>query len=630
MQTPATGGRAFLTLDDAYLQGVTLAGEIAHASMSEQAPSAAASPDSEVAAPEAATPSSEEAPKVFCRVSGIWLDSAELREHYHTDWYRYNLKRSMRSLPPVTEAAFEDLVENDALEDELSGSDNEEEEEEEEEGSGGGRAAESSSGGRTACTDGRVALRDSAGVVFLAWRAALLPVGTSAADVPQANLPQHLRALVTMRPRPVWVVVLCRGGHFAAAAFELAEPPKNSKRAEDGVKLLAHKCLHRYVTRRKAGGRQSVADASKSIKSAGSSIRRHNEAMLSREIRDLLHSWALTHLRTAHLVWVAAPGPANSAVLYQGNDAPLSRSDGRLRSIPFNTARPTLSETTRTALRLSRVEFLSEDDATKLLPPPPASAEEQAAARAKERAALEAAAAAEASRRAEAAAAEAAEAAEVAAAEAAAAALPCELHEASAAGDAELTAALLAAGHDPTQTHIKFSFRVAYDVAKSKEVRNAFRRHRALEPDRWDWAAAHVPDALTEEAEKEKEEREKAKAKEKKKRAEKARKERRKGEENARAEAVSALRAATGAENVETLSAALDALLNVADPAALAGGKDEAAEAAAAAKARLSELRDPDWQKRRERERRAEAAERRLGGLTAAQQRFLKGEPVAK
>jgi hypothetical protein len=103
-----------------------------------------------------------------------------------------------------------------------------------------------------------------------------------------------------------------------------------------------------------------VADAAKTIKSAGSSIRRHNEAMLSKEIRELLSAWAPTHLRIAQIVWVAAPGPANAAVLYAGADAPLSKADGRLRSIPFNTNRPTLSETTRVAARLSRVEYLDE------------------------------------------------------------------------------------------------------------------------------------------------------------------------------------------------------------------------------------------------------------------------------
>ena len=53
-------------------------------------------------------------------------------------------------------------------------------------------------------------------------------------------------------------------------------------------------------------------------------------------------------------------GPANAAVLYAGADAPLSKADSRLRSIPFNTNRPTLSETSRVAARLSRVEYLDE------------------------------------------------------------------------------------------------------------------------------------------------------------------------------------------------------------------------------------------------------------------------------
>ena len=46
---------------------------------------------------------------------------------------------------------------------------------------------------------------------------------------------------------------------------------------------------------------------------------------------------------------------------------------------------------------------------------------------------------------------------------------------------------------------------------------------------------------------------------------------------------------------------------------------------------RAAQLKDPDWQKRRERERRAAAAEARLGGLSAAQKSFLAGnKPVSK
>ena len=138
-----------------------------------------------------------------------------------------------------------------------------------------------------------------------------------------------------------------------------------------------------------------------------------------------------------------------------GADPPLSRADGRVRPVPFNTARPTLSEATRTALRLCRAEYLSESEAAALLPAPARSAAEVAAEREAAQQAMDVAAAAEAARVAATAAAAEAAAQARAEAEAEAAALPCELHDAAAAGDAERVAALLADGADPTSTHIK-------------------------------------------------------------------------------------------------------------------------------------------------------------------------------
>ena len=100
-------------------------------------------------------------------------------------------------------------------------------------------------------------------------------------------------------------------------------------------------------------------------------------------------------------------------------------------------------------------------------------------------------------------------------------------------------------------------------------------------------------------------------------RATQARKERRKAEEGAKALALEQLREATAAESVDGLDAALKAALALSCD----GG-----EAVDAAQARLAQLRDPDWQKRKERELRAAAAEKRLGGLTAAQQKFMMGQ----
>ena len=81
-----------------------------------------------------------------------------------------------------------------------------------------------------------------------------------------------------------------RRGGLAAAAYELQLPPKGSRKA-DCVKVLAHRSFHRYVTRRKAGGRQSVADGAKSIKSALADPPPQRGDALG-ESRDLLRSWA--------------------------------------------------------------------------------------------------------------------------------------------------------------------------------------------------------------------------------------------------------------------------------------------------------------------------------------------------
>ncbi|KAL1511555.1 hypothetical protein AB1Y20_006349 [Prymnesium parvum] len=542
-----------------------------------------------------------------CRVSGVSFDSAEaLRRHYHTDWYRYNLRRAARGLPPLAEAEVEALLEAEQHDgEELSASGSDASDAEAAEAAEAAEVGEEGGEGGVVRGDGRVALADGAGAVFLVWRPVLLPAGA-----PLAALPAALRAFCG-RPAPLWVVVLCRGGHFAAAACEL-RGGGGKKRAEEAVAVRAHRCFHRYVTRRKAGGRQSVADGAKSIKSAGSSIRRHNEVMLAKEARELLGSWLPTHLRQATHIWVSAPGPANAAVLFAGADAPLQKTDPRVRSVPFMTARPTLGEATRVAVRLSRVEYLSDEEAAALSAPPATDEPiDTAAAEAEARVAAEALAARQA------AAAAAAEA--EAEAEAIAAALPRELHEAAAAGDAQRVAELLQDGADPTVPHISFGWQLPYDLSKTKETRNAFRRHLAAHPEQWDWKAAHVPSGLTDEAEAEKEERAKEKAKEKKKRAEKARKERRKAEEEGKGAARVALEAATAEADVDELNNALQVALKLGVAA-----DDPAAEAAAA---RLAEMRDPEWQRRKEREIRAAAAERRLGGLTPAQERFLRGEP---
>ena len=164
------------------------------------------------------------------------------------------------------------------------------------------------------------------------------------------------------RDRP-WVVILARGGHFAATAFDPTcfVTKKETKTLTDLVPpsaaTSARKTFHRYVVRAKAGGRQSGADGGgKTIKSAGSSVRRANEAALEREIRELFlvdPVWRKTILN-ASLIFVSV-SKTDERTLFSGVEAPLSRDDARVRRVPFATKRPTFNETRRVVGKLALV-----------------------------------------------------------------------------------------------------------------------------------------------------------------------------------------------------------------------------------------------------------------------------------
>jgi hypothetical protein len=79
---------------------------------------------------------------------------------------------------------------------------------------------------------------------------------------------------------------------------------------------LSSRLLHATPAplRAKAGGKQSTKDATgKFARSAGSRLRRHNEAALSRDITGLLREWA-PWLAAAGLIFVAAPGSNSRCV----------------------------------------------------------------------------------------------------------------------------------------------------------------------------------------------------------------------------------------------------------------------------------------------------------------------------
>jgi hypothetical protein len=157
-------------------------------------------------------------------------------------------------------------------------------------------------------------------------------------------------------------VFLCMigGGHFAAMIVSLA--PRNTKSSTAGplnreATVLAHKTFHRYTTRRKQGGAQSANDSAKGpAHSAGSSLRRYNEAALTDEVRLLLSDWK-GMIDTSELLFVRATGNTNRKTLFGPYDGHVLRqNDPRLRGFPFSTRRATQHELMRSFIELTRVK----------------------------------------------------------------------------------------------------------------------------------------------------------------------------------------------------------------------------------------------------------------------------------
>ncbi|KAF8323503.1 uncharacterized protein EI90DRAFT_3076857 [Cantharellus anzutake] len=172
------------------------------------------------------------------------------------------------------------------------------------------------------------------------------------------------------------------GGHFAGMVARVSNPgppdedaddvprPSNRKRPnkkghhqKQEYEIVAHKTFHRYTTRRKQGGSQSINDNAKGhAKSAGAMLRRYGEQSLRDDIRALLQDWA-DNIDLCDRIFIRA-SVSNRRIFLEGENSPIQKGDDRLRTFPFPTRRPTLSELSRCLLELTRVKIthLTDDE----------------------------------------------------------------------------------------------------------------------------------------------------------------------------------------------------------------------------------------------------------------------------
>uniref|UniRef100_A0A0D9W8F9 VLRF1 domain-containing protein n=1 Tax=Leersia perrieri TaxID=77586 RepID=A0A0D9W8F9_9ORYZ len=332
------------------------------------------------------------------------------------------------------------------------------------------------------------------------------------------------------------IILLSSGGHFAGCVF-------------DGNSVITHKTFHRYVVRAKAGKRQSGKDATgKVAHSAGSSLRRYNEAALRKEIQELLASWK-SYFDRCVCVFMYAPSK-NRQMLFDGDKTQSVLQACDIRPIPLTIHRPTLKEAKRVYTNLTQlcyeIEYSSVDE---VLPHVDDVKSFELSKEAKQKKTMDTEESVSVSSL----------SLDSANKHEGTVIHPSNnettpLHEAAKSGNVQQTLELLEQGLNPCIKDARG--KTPYLLASDKEVRNTFRRFMALNLDKWDWHAADVPSALTKEMEEsqaakqaEKDAKKKARAKEMKKlkkaREKEKEKEKEKSQTNVRGTSVGQMAIAT-------------------------------------------------------------------------------------
>lgn len=307
--------------------------------------------------------------KTSCGLCSMEFESRyEQSEHFRSDWHLYNLKLKLRGILPISENEFADIVDN--LSSSISGSDSDSEEDETESGSSSNNQncvdvnrldigplgvplvpvtqQEGSTSDPCLCNDNlsfgtngrrypKLFLKNSDGELISVYRCILYHKKN-----PPTSLKSVFTTLNNIPGSMYWAVLLSGGGHFAATIFE-------------NGKVVAHKTFHRYTVRAKQGKSQGSRDSrGNAPRSAGATLRRHNESALIQDVQELLMSWT-DHLKKCDLIFVRAPS-YNQQMLFSGKSSPLNRNDMRIRIVPFHTRRPTHNETRRVHEMLASVE----------------------------------------------------------------------------------------------------------------------------------------------------------------------------------------------------------------------------------------------------------------------------------
>ena len=141
---------------------------------------------------------------------------------------------------------------------------------------------------------------------------------------------------------PLWrkfAILQFHGGDFSFAVFE-------------DFKEVVHGSDHKYIIRKKGGGKQSTKDGQKSIKSVGSQIRRENEKALNENIDAMILENSKL-LQSCNLILVYSPG-MNILKLVSALQIAGVTTD-KIRSIGFSSQKAKYAEILNVVKKISNV-----------------------------------------------------------------------------------------------------------------------------------------------------------------------------------------------------------------------------------------------------------------------------------
>ena len=350
------------------------------------------------------TQSEEGLQSTSCKICQAFFKTVqEQREHVKSDFHRYNLKLTLKQLPSVDESTFVRMIGD--LDESISGSepgDSDDEDETKDDPLSALLKKQAKLSNVEGHENVEVSRKAVAGNAPMIWMSSTKIGSDNLLGVYRAifsteeqegmkQSPQQILQRKQVAPvhakhsgksqnngvqnggtsDPHYFLCMIGGGHFAAMVVSLIP---EIRRGPGGMEerhavVHAHKTFHRYTTRRKQGGAQSANDNSKgNAHSAGSSIRRANEAALEVEIRAILSDWR-GMIDSAELLFIRATGSTNRRTLFGPYDGQvLSNKDKRLRGFPFSTRRATQAELLRsfqelTQLKVSKVVEIAPETA---------------------------------------------------------------------------------------------------------------------------------------------------------------------------------------------------------------------------------------------------------------------------